>query len=168
VREPDHDDIMQMAFEQLVQTLVRQRFARACSLETWAARVANYVGLAALRSRRRQRRWLDHYAEITTSLADQTILHWNPEPAMEARWTLDRVRRHLVAMKPEQAETVFLSWTETSLAAVAQSKPEAEPMRSTVDGASALLARRRQLPVDAQAPPFETPVPARAASQAFG
>ena len=50
-REPDHDDIVQMAFEQIVETLTRQQFARACSLETWAARVAGHVGLNALRSR---------------------------------------------------------------------------------------------------------------------
>ena len=47
-RESDHDDIVQMAFEQVVETLSRQQFAGACSLETWASRVASHVGLNAL------------------------------------------------------------------------------------------------------------------------
>src|SRR5262249_12982970 len=35
-RGQDHDDLVQSAFEQIVITLVRRRFARACSLSSWA------------------------------------------------------------------------------------------------------------------------------------
>jgi RNA polymerase sigma-70 factor (ECF subfamily) len=106
-REPDHDDIVQTAFEQVVITLARQQFAGACSLETWAARVAGHVGLNALRSRRRERRWIDRTSEGTAS-PEHPLVRQDSEKALEARSRLDQVRRHLAAMKPEQAETVFL------------------------------------------------------------
>jgi len=105
-REPDHDDIVQSAFEQVVLTLARQQFAGACSLETWAARVAGHVGLNALRSRRRERRWIDRSTEGGTP--EHPMIRQDSEKALEARSRLDQVRRHLAAMKPEQAETVFL------------------------------------------------------------
>src|SRR5215813_2056333 len=54
-REPDHDDLVQATFEQIVSTLVRQRFAGACSLSSWACSLALHVGLNALRARRRER-----------------------------------------------------------------------------------------------------------------
>ena len=107
-REPDHDDIVQTAFEQVVITLARQQFAGACSLETWAARVAGHVGLNALRSRRRERRWLDRTTEGAAASSEHPLVRQDSEKALEARSRLDQVRRHLAAMKPEQAETVFL------------------------------------------------------------
>jgi RNA polymerase sigma-70 factor (ECF subfamily) len=107
-REPDHDDIVQSAFEQVVLTLARQQFAGACSLETWAARVAGHVGLNALRSRRRERRWIDRTTEATTPPVEHPLVRQDSEKALEARSRLDQVRKHLAAMKPEQAETVFL------------------------------------------------------------
>lgn len=107
-REPDHDDIVQTAFEQVVITLARQQFAGACSLETWAARVAGHVGLNALRSRRRERRWLDRTTEGAAASSENPLVRQDSEKALEARSRLDQVRRHLAAMKPEQAETVFL------------------------------------------------------------
>ena len=106
-REPDHDDIVQTAFEQVVLTLARQQFAGACSLETWAARVAGHVGLNALRSRRRERRWIDRTSEGPLAPERQPSRH-DSERAIEARSRLEQVRRHLAAMKPDQAETLFL------------------------------------------------------------
>src|ERR1041385_2576791 len=34
-RESDHDDLVQISFERVVETLSTETFARACSLETW-------------------------------------------------------------------------------------------------------------------------------------
>lgn len=106
-RETDHDDIAQMAFEQVVETLARQQFAGACSLETWAARVASHVGLNALRSRRRERHWLDRQYDGAAA-SEARPSHVDSDRMMEARSRLEQVRRHLVLMKPEQAEAVFL------------------------------------------------------------
>jgi RNA polymerase sigma-70 factor (ECF subfamily) len=106
-REPDHDDIVQMAFEQVVETLSKQQFAGACSLETWASRVASHVGLSALRSRRRERRWVDRHMDA--SVASETrATPQDADRTIEARAKLEQVRAQLVRMKPDQAETLFL------------------------------------------------------------
>ncbi len=106
-RESDHDDIVQMAFEQVVETLSRQQFAGACSLETWASRVAAHVALNALRARRRERRWVDRQSDALVASEQRPVQH-DSDRLLQARAKLEQVRRHLVAMKPEQAETVFL------------------------------------------------------------
>ncbi|HEV8245660.1 MAG TPA: RNA polymerase sigma factor, partial [Polyangiaceae bacterium] len=104
-READHDDLMQQSFEQIVRTLSRRSYARACSLRTWASTIASHVGFNALRARRRERRIIDR-----TSPAD--LEHDAPgvdaEQAAVARSELDEVRAVLVELKPDQAETLFL------------------------------------------------------------
>ena len=50
-RGPDHHDLVQATFEQIVITLSTGRYAGACSLQTWAAALATHVGLKALRTR---------------------------------------------------------------------------------------------------------------------
>jgi RNA polymerase sigma-70 factor (ECF subfamily) len=106
-REPDHDDLVQTVFEQIVSTLSRRTFAGACNLQTWASSIAGHVGVNALRARRRERKWLDRGADVVNELERRTSIE-NGERPFEARSRLDQVRRHLVSMKPEQAETVFL------------------------------------------------------------
>ena len=101
-REVDHDDLVQSTFEQIVITLCRRRFARACSLTTWAATVATHVGLNALRARRRERRVVDH----AQSVDDAPPV--SAEGALDARQELARLREHLAAMDPVKAETLFL------------------------------------------------------------
>jgi RNA polymerase sigma-70 factor (ECF subfamily) len=105
-REHDHDDLVQSTFEQIVVTLFRQRFARACSLTTWAARVATHVGLNALRSRRRERRVVDRTESV--DVVEQTFSAVRPEASIEARRELERLREHLSSMDPVKAETLFL------------------------------------------------------------
>ena len=46
-REHDHDDLVQASFEQIVMTLMRGRFARGCSLSTWASAVAAQASSSA-------------------------------------------------------------------------------------------------------------------------
>jgi len=105
-RESDHDDLVQISFERVVETLSTEAFARACSLETWAASIASHVGLNALRSRRRERRWLDRDAD--EAIASERKPTLEAERALEARSKLELVRHHLVAMKPALAEAIFL------------------------------------------------------------
>ena len=104
-REHDHDDLVQAAFEQIVLTLSRRSYARACNLRTWAASITSHVGFTALRSRRRERRVVAREVSIDATLVPaQTV----PENVAAAALELDRVRQHLLAMKPAHAETVFL------------------------------------------------------------
>jgi RNA polymerase sigma-70 factor (ECF subfamily) len=104
-REPDHDDLIQAAFEQIVITLTKQSYARACSLRTWASTVASHVGLNALRARRRERNVLDRGALLDAELfADGTDV----EREVGARAQLEQVRQHLAKMSAKGAHTVFL------------------------------------------------------------
>jgi RNA polymerase sigma-70 factor, ECF subfamily len=104
-REVDHDDLVQTVFEQIVVTLSRRSYARACNLKTWASSIASHVGFNALRSRRRERRVLDRDVTLEgTAVPART----DAENMATARVELERVRRQMVAMKPDQAQTVFL------------------------------------------------------------
>lgn len=103
-RESDHDDLVQAAFEQIVITLTRRSYARGCNLKTWAASIAHHVGSTALRSRRRERKVVDRDASIESLGA---LARASSEARTLARIELERVREHLLAMKPKQAEAVF-------------------------------------------------------------
>jgi RNA polymerase sigma-70 factor (ECF subfamily) len=104
-READHDDLVQTVFEQIVVTLSRRSYARACNLKTWASSIASHVGFNALRSRRRERRVLDREVTVEGSVVPART---DSESLAAARVELDRVRRHMLSMKPDQAQTVFL------------------------------------------------------------
>jgi len=104
-RESDHDDLVQAAFEQIVVTLSRRSYARACSLRTWASSIASHVGFNALRSRRRERRVLDREVGLETEPARSGI---DVEGEASARAELERLRRQLSEMKSTHAEAVFL------------------------------------------------------------
>jgi RNA polymerase sigma-70 factor (ECF subfamily) len=104
-REVDHDDLVQTVFEQIVVTLSRRSYARACNLKTWASSIASHVGFNALRSRRRERRVLDRDVTLEGTVVPART---DAESTATARVELERVRRQMVAMKPDQAQTVFL------------------------------------------------------------
>lgn len=104
-REIDHDDLVQTVFEQIVVTLSRRSYARACNLKTWASSIASHVGFNALRSRRRERRVLDRDVTLDGTAVPMRI---DVEGMTSARVELHRVRRHLLSMKPDQSQTVFL------------------------------------------------------------
>ena len=107
-REVDHEDLVQSAFEQIVGTLARQRFAGACSLTTWATTIATHVGLNALRARRRERRVVDRSEPIEAPPVSARATTGDTERALGSRFELERLRGALAAMDPVKAETVFL------------------------------------------------------------
>lgn len=104
-REVDHDDLVQMVFEQIIVTLSRRSYARACSLRTWASSIASHVAFNALRSRRRERKVLDRDAQAD---GEVHAARGDAEREVSVRSDLQLVRSTLVEMKPEYAETVFL------------------------------------------------------------
>ena len=104
-REPDHEDLIQAAFEQIVITLARQSYARACSLKTWASTVASHVGLNALRARRRERRVVDHAVELNSELMPASS---DVEREAGARAQLEQLRVQLAGLSPKAAHAVFL------------------------------------------------------------
>src|SRR5262245_19021686 len=58
-RDEAHDDLVQSSFEQIVVTLSKRRFARACSLSSWASSGTTHVAFNTIRSRTRERRVVD-------------------------------------------------------------------------------------------------------------
>jgi RNA polymerase sigma-70 factor (ECF subfamily) len=106
-RESDHDDLVQAAFEQIVITLYRRKFARACSLSAWASAVTCNVALHALRARRAERRVFDREQDAETT-AGELAGPGDAEAQLDARAALDRLRRHLSQMSGERAEALIL------------------------------------------------------------
>lgn len=98
-----HGDLVQIAFEQVVETLFRNKFARACSLKTWADRIASRVALHALRERYRERRTASEDDE-PVDLVGAT----DPEGQVQARVQLRWLQAQLAAMKPRRAEVLLL------------------------------------------------------------
>jgi len=105
-RDSEHDDLVQTAFEQIVITIAERKYAKACSLTSWAAAVTCNVTLHALRRRTSQRKIFD-----CTEAAEAAALDVGGddiERTVEARRKLQRVREHLSQMSPERAEALLL------------------------------------------------------------
>ncbi len=106
-RDEAHDDLVQTAFEQIVLTLQNRRFARACSLASWASSVTTHIAFNVLRSRTRERRVVDrgrdgsHEANSRSAVTDV-------EREASAREALARVRLHLAQMNESYSTTLFL------------------------------------------------------------
>jgi len=106
-RDEAHDDLVQSAFEQIVVTLSKRRFARACSLSSWASSVTTHVAFNAIRSRTRERRVVDRGRDGEREAKSRgTPLDIEREAGV--REALARVRFHLAEMNETRAATVFL------------------------------------------------------------
>jgi RNA polymerase sigma-70 factor (ECF subfamily) len=106
-RTEDHDDLMQAAFEQIVLTLVKNRFAGGCSLAGWAKTIACHVGLNALRSRVRERRVLDR-DQTLGEVAVQRPSGYDLERHVQAREAVARLRNALGIVPQEKATAVLM------------------------------------------------------------
>jgi RNA polymerase sigma-70 factor (ECF subfamily) len=106
-RESDHDDLVQSAFEQIILTISRRKYARACNLKAWAATLASHVGLNALRSRCRERKLIDRHVpgggESPMPAAPLDV-----ERQVGSRRELDRLREELAQMDQDRALAVLL------------------------------------------------------------
>ena len=135
-REQDHDDLVQATFEQIVLTLCSRRFEGACSLKTWASRLAAHVGLKALRSRQRERKVVDWGSVIEDSVHPSLS---DVETDMEVRADIQRLRTLLARINPRRAEVVLLTDVlGHDLAEVS------EMMGLSIVAAQSLLARGRK------------------------
>lgn len=106
-REPEHEDLVQSSFEQIILTLSERRYAQACSLKTWASTITAHVALKALRSRYRQRRLFNTAVE-PSELTERASGDEDVERTVVLQRELERLRGHLSDISPEQAEAVML------------------------------------------------------------
>jgi RNA polymerase sigma-70 factor (ECF subfamily) len=103
-RGQDHDDLVQTAFEQILLTLARKKFARACSLASWAVSVTTHVALNAIRKRQAERRNLKddpEALEATEVAADRRV-------GAERSAMMLALRTELAKMPPVTADVVVL------------------------------------------------------------
>jgi RNA polymerase sigma-70 factor, ECF subfamily len=106
-RDRDHADLVQNAFEQIVVTLAERRFAKACSLKSWASAVTCKVALGALRSRKTENKFFDRSSEGQASiLASADGL--DADDRVGTRRAIETVRRHLAELSHERAEALLL------------------------------------------------------------
>lgn len=103
-RGPDHEDLVQSAFEQIVASLYRRRYAHECSLTSWASAISCHIALNALRARRRQRLFGRESLQRALEPAARTDL----ESQLAARQSLERIRRELARMNQARAEVLVL------------------------------------------------------------
>jgi RNA polymerase sigma-70 factor, ECF subfamily len=104
--QPDHDDWVQAAFEEVVRTIYKGQFEGRCRLTSWAASIACHIGLNAIRSRKTDRRIFDRGLNVE----DSSLRHVprDTERALEARDDLRQLRRALATLSPGRAEAVLL------------------------------------------------------------
>jgi RNA polymerase sigma factor (sigma-70 family) len=105
----DHDDLVQSAFEQIMLSLVRRQFGRACTLSSWACTVTTHLALNTLRSRTRERSLIDRGQDASLEAPSR-----RPEDDVErtagTREDLERLRVHLGRISPEKAEALVLHY----------------------------------------------------------
>jgi RNA polymerase sigma-70 factor, ECF subfamily len=103
-RGPDHEDLVQSAFEQIVASLHRRRYAHECSLTSWASAISCHIALNALRTRRRQRLLGTENVRRDLEPAARADL----ENQLAARQALERIRAELSRMNRTRAEVLVL------------------------------------------------------------
>jgi RNA polymerase sigma factor (sigma-70 family) len=106
-READHDDLVQVAFEQIVLSIYRGKFSRECSLATWASAITCNVALRAIRNRRTERKLFDPTQDVD-QLGPRLSGPRDPEAQLASRSELDRLRYHLSRISEKLAETLLL------------------------------------------------------------
>ena len=106
-REPEHEDLVQTSFEQIIVTLSERRYAQACSLKTWASTLTAHVALKALRSRYRQRKVFNSTLE-PSEVTERASGIEDVERNVALKREIAKLRDHLSELSPEQAETVVL------------------------------------------------------------
>jgi RNA polymerase sigma-70 factor (ECF subfamily) len=105
-RDPEHGDLVQTAFEQIVVTIAQRKYARACSLTSWASAITCNVALNALRSRRTERKYIARGLE--QGLLEEVEQARDVERELLARREIERVRIELSQMSEERSEVLLL------------------------------------------------------------
>jgi RNA polymerase sigma-70 factor (ECF subfamily) len=103
-REQDHEDFVQLALEQVVDSITVSGFRGHCSLVTWGALIGSRVALGEIR--RRMRRGPHGVLEAEPSDAV------DEDARLQARQLLRRVRTALARLGRRSADVVYLSDVE--------------------------------------------------------
>lgn len=99
-RGQDHDDLVQSAFEQILGTLAEKKFARACSLASWAVSITTNIALTTIRKRQAERQRVAPVSEIPDARGSY--------PGADRRALVASLRAELGKLAPATAEVVVL------------------------------------------------------------
>jgi RNA polymerase sigma-70 factor (ECF subfamily) len=104
--QPEHDDLVQATFEQVVVTLTDGTFLHECSLKSWAASIASHLALNTIRSRTRERAVFDtgHAIDNRPGVSATPSV----ERTVETRRTLAQIRVELSSMNESRARALIL------------------------------------------------------------
>jgi len=106
-RHSDHEDLVQSSFEQIVKTLTTRRFARSCSLRSWASSLTAHVALNALRSRVRERKVVDR-SDAAYDASQRRPASDDPERDLQLKSEIEKIRRELSRMSALRAEALVM------------------------------------------------------------
>jgi RNA polymerase sigma-70 factor (ECF subfamily) len=105
--DSDRDDLVQQAIERVVSSVVSGRFARGCSLRSWATLLAQHVAVDALRARARERKLFDR--RIPYQTLELVEAHTaTPEHLAETRRRMALLQSALTRVNRERSEAVVL------------------------------------------------------------
>jgi RNA polymerase sigma-70 factor (ECF subfamily) len=105
--DAERDDLTQQAIERVISSVVSGRFARGCSLRSWATLLAQHVAVDALRARARERRLFDRRATYQTlELVEAHTA--TPEQLAETRRRLALLQSALAHVNRQRSEAVVL------------------------------------------------------------
>lgn len=104
--QPEHDDLVQATFEQLVVTLLDGTFRHECGLRSWAISIATHLALNTIRSRSRERAVFDRGRELDDRVGPAGGA--SVERVVETRRTLEQMRTELGRMNQERARALIL------------------------------------------------------------
>jgi RNA polymerase sigma-70 factor (ECF subfamily) len=105
--DADHEDLIQQAIERVVSSVVTGRFARGCSLRSWATLLTQHVAVDALRARARERKLFDRRIpyKMLELVEDHTA---TPEHLAETRRRMALLQSALGRVSRERSEAVVL------------------------------------------------------------
>jgi RNA polymerase sigma factor (sigma-70 family) len=106
-RGPEHEDLVQGAFEQILVTLRDGRFGKGCSLKGWAASISTNLALNALRARGVQRRYFDRGSDAERQMP-RVHADDNPESSVMLRRALADLRIALASLPSDSAQALLL------------------------------------------------------------
>jgi RNA polymerase sigma-70 factor, ECF subfamily len=102
----DRDDIVQVAFEKLMGSVVQGTFSGACPLRRWSASIAANAAFDYHRARTRERKVLCQDIDIEVAAAQ--VPRFDGERPTEAREEVARLSAILETMKPLDARVLLL------------------------------------------------------------
>ena len=106
-RGSDHDDLVQSAFEQIIDTLQQGRYQGRCSLVGWASTLCTHLALNQIRRRRRERLVIDR-RQMFDDAVGQRAANTDLDHEADLKTKLERLRCCLAELPESRALPVVL------------------------------------------------------------